>query len=467
MWAKEELLAKMARIIDLAHEAGTKCEVLFMATKENNIRSALGEAHQAFDIEPMQFCLRLRRGNRYINVNLPGSSLREARRLIQQNAAALEYLEPTEYLPGLVSQPQRLPEVIYELQESPSQDFHDPEWKVRAFQKFQKINSGWETSGRFYTITTQTAVMNSLGLARYHTTSYCGISLTASKLRRGGQQRTAYAYQCGLSPQELDVGSVIAEVLERAARLDELPVVDFLRGKLSRESDAILSPYAVRTLIQEVLRLTFTGHLVENGESFLSGKRSGCRIANRRLTMTDDWKFPGVVRVPFDFEGRTRQRVPLIEQGHFGRPTFDSMAAKMAKRRSTGHSGGELGSGRPECVVIDGGAYTHDSLVAQSDQPTVVVSGLHYPTLTYEKKAVFSADTNHGTFLVEGGKWRGIIETPLRVRMKAFDAFKRIDGLTGAVPLFDDEDDGMEFPATYIVPSMRIRSAISFLHSAS
>ncbi len=455
----------MRRIVSIARQEGVDCEVMYEGTTESTMRSALGQVSHVSEINPSEFTIRLRSKRRYIDFSIPCHSTGTIRESMREHIALLPHLPVAVHLPRMVKQPRRLPEVTQGLQAGALDTIHDTAFKVEAFARMQRPPAGWTTSGRLYVAGGEIAVANSIGLERYHTWNYAALSVIVSR-RRKGKQLTAYAYGTALLPADLDVEGIIEEAFGQASLTDSLPVVDFFGDRFTRRCDVILSPYATHTLLEEVLPIEFTGYALDTGTSFLSNLRPGAKVASAAVTITEDWKHAGMVPVPFDFLGQTRQRVPLIERGRYREVLWDSMAAKIANSRSTGHSYLETGDARPYCMVMDGGKENHADLVTRSIRPTVIITYLHYPAISYAKKAILTATTLHGTFLVEHGKYVGVITTPLRLRIPSLEALRRIDGIGKPVLIRDDERYGIDFPLSYFVPELRLRHAVSFLNSA-
>jgi len=71
------------------------------------------------------------------------------------------------------------------------------------------------------------------------------------------------------------------------------------------------------------------------------------------------------------------------------------------------------------------------------------------------REAVFTATTRHGTFLVEDGTYKAVCP-PLRLRIRSFQALERIDGMTPVKLFVEQENYGMYYPTSVVVPAMRL-----------
>lgn len=470
MWGKERLLDIMDNITRIARHEGVACEAIYTGAAENTMRSACGQAHQVSSIDSGEITVRLREGKRFIEFTLPQYTANAIRQRIRTNLRLLAQQRPNEHLGNMVRPPARAIEVIRGLQQNPPNDFHDPARKADIFEALHLRTASatkWEVSARIYTVSTETVVANTAELLRYYTARYCGFAVTANTRKRR-RTLTAYAQRCAQTLGQLPTEEVFSEVVDRISLIDRLPFVEiFNGGKQSMRRDTILSPYAVQALLDGVTSFTFAGDCVDDRVSYLTGLRQGRRVADKSFTLTDDWQHPDVVPLPFDYEGRSRKRVCLIEKGQYRNLVWDAMSANKSKRKNakpTGHSFWEPGSGVPACQVIQAGEKTYAELVESSMRPTLAVTFLHYPALSYPREGVLTASAVHGTFLIKDGRYQAVVANPLRVRIATFDALQNVDGITKAIPIYDWENYGIAFPFSYVVPAMRIKSSVLFLN---
>ncbi|OHA49127.1 MAG: hypothetical protein A2991_04125 [Candidatus Terrybacteria bacterium RIFCSPLOWO2_01_FULL_58_14] len=447
MRGKEETLSLLACAVDEARRAGVEGEANIEAYRESTMRSAWGEVHQTPVAEAAVLRVEVRDGLRAATVEIAETSQQAIREAIARGCALLSDVPENPYLPDLANQPENLPEEILGLQEL--LDFSDDlAIKERAFDRIRRASQGTALTGsaRFFTAGCEKGVANTAGLSRYHTASHAFLALVVSETAG----LSSYAERAAEVPSAVDVEGAIEEAFSRAALMQRLPVLDpFADGKGSRAYDAIFTHYAVGEWLW-YLSWSFDGLSIHERTSYLGGRKLGDIIAGSNVTLAEDWRHLEVVALPFDYEGRTSQRVPFIEHGRFRGAVYDGMSAKKAGVESTGHSGGA------RCLVLQGGEKTFDELIALSDRPTVIATFLNYPGMPDEREAVFTATTRYGTFFAEDGKARAVCP-PLRLRVRSFDALSRIEGMTPSHLLRGQENYGMFEPVSFVIPAMRIR----------
>lgn len=186
-------------------------------------------------------------------------------------------------------------------------------------------------------------------------------------------------------------------------------------------------------------------------------------LTSALVTLTDDTYAPGMIRVPFDFEGRDRRRLPIIEAGVARGVAHDVSTARALGSRTTGHAlpkGAGTGPA-PQHLVMAGGSSSAAEIIASTERG-ILVSRLHgFVSPLSGKQGFLSGTTRDGVFLVERGK----ITTPirnLRWRDRIFEAFGRIDAISSEREMhFTDE---LPFPTQTLVPTVRL-SRFNFVDS--
>lgn len=450
MHGKTKTLEILSSAISQAKKSGFEAEAVWHAYREQTMRSAWGEVHQTPSALAGVLSLRLRDGLRAASVTTAECGSRSIRDAVKRCIVLLREVPENPYLPELLSQPQDLPEEELDMQDI-VEDPEDLSVKERAFQEIRQSSQGTDLQGsaRFFTAGCELAVANTRGLARYHTASYSFLSLVVT----GERGLSSYADRAAAFPRDVDVASAIEEAFSRAALMRELPFIDpFHEVNSSISYDAVFSHYAVGEWLYWLSMSSFNGLDYTEGRSFLSGRRIGERVTGTNVTIHDDWRNPLVIPLPFDFEGHSRQRLPIIEEGVWRSVPYDAMTARKAGVSCTGHSGSV-----PLCVVMQGGDESFEELVERTAEPAIVATYFNYPSMPDTREGIFTATTRHGTFLVEDGKYRAVCP-PLRLRVRSFDALSRIDGMTSSRLIRGQENYGMFYPKSLVVPAVRIRN---------
>jgi PmbA protein len=128
----------------------------------------------------------------------------------------------------------------------------------------------------------------------------------------------------------------------------------------------IFTPNGVASSIITPLMAAFNGKIVMEGASPL-GNKIGQKIFDEKLHLFDDTTVsyqPG--SRPFDDEGVSSCRLPLIEAGIPKNFLYDLKTAALAKTRSNGHGGrgGGLPSPTPGAFVFNNGDIPTESMIA-------------------------------------------------------------------------------------------------------
>lgn len=181
----------------------------------------------------------------------------------------------------------------------------------------------------------------------------------------------------------------------------------------------------------------------------------GQQLTSKHVTLVDDTHATGMIRVPFDFEGLDRVRLPLIEAGVVQGIAHDLSTARTLGASSTGHALPKAaGTGpTPQHLVMAAGDTSAADIIASTERG-LLVSRLHgFVSPLSGKQGFLSGTTRDGVFLVERGK----ITTPirnLRWRDRIFEAFSRIDAVSTEREMhFTDE---LPFPTQTLVPTVRL-----------
>lgn len=181
----------------------------------------------------------------------------------------------------------------------------------------------------------------------------------------------------------------------------------------------------------------------------------GWKLTSERFTLVDDFRAPGMVRVPFDFEGRDRKRLEIVVAGVANEIAHDVGTAAVLGAESTGHALPKTaGFGpSPQHLALEAGDTSVADMIASMDLG-ILVSRIHgFVSPLSGKQGFLSGTTRDGVFLVEKGSIAAPIRN-LRWRDRIFDAFGTISAVSREREMhFTDE---LLFPTQTLVPTIRL-----------
>ncbi|KKW13468.1 MAG: hypothetical protein UY53_C0013G0010 [Parcubacteria group bacterium GW2011_GWA2_50_10] len=202
----------------------------------------------------------------------------------------------------------------------------------------------------------------------------------------------------------------------------------------------------------------FNGLFVEHGESFISDK-VGQQVMGENITIADD---PADNRnkgmgFPFDFEGRPRKKIVLVEQGIAKRALYDSALAAEWGKEATCNAlppSSRSEGAAPFDLVIEGGNTSVEEMIKHSKEPTLWITKLHYPGMKHYQTATMTGVAQHGVFLVENGKVVSPVEN-VRFEENIPEALKRVEALSESRLVFDPLSPSL--PSGVVAPAMKIK----------
>jgi predicted Zn-dependent protease len=253
---------------------------------------------------------------------------------------------------------------------------------------------GFAAAGAFETMANEVAVANTHGQFCWAPTTLASLTTVVT----GGDGGSGFAEVFGSAAGGIDP----AELGRRAS--DKAVASQRPRDLEAGRYTVVLEPSAVSTLVGFLAWIGFGGRVLAEGRSCFSG-REDTRVAAEAVTIVDDAMAPGTLGIPFDFEGVTRSRVPLIERGVFRGGVHDLRTAKQVGARTTGHA---LPSPNPEGpfplnLVMEPGDATVDDMVADTERG-VLVTRFHYSNVVHAVESTITGMTRDGTFLIEDGE---------------------------------------------------------------
>jgi len=137
----------------------------------------------------------------------------------------------------------------------------------------------------------------------------------------------------------------------------------------------IFTPNGVASALMSPLVLAFNGKSVLEGASPLKDKL-GEQVFDKKLSLWDDATIAyGVGSYPFDDEGVSSQRLPLVTNGVVTNFLYDLQTAALAGTRSTGNgqrAGGGFPSPAISSLILNGGDVSFQAMVEDMKEGLIV-----------------------------------------------------------------------------------------------
>lgn len=320
--------------------------------------------------------------------------------------------------------------------------------KIVNVAKKQKLTA----AGIFSNSESVEAVLNSRGLAGYHTQTSSEISVTMLGGDSSGWQKFNSPDVRNLNPVAL------AETAARKALQSAKPR-ELNAGKYT----VILEPAAVLDLVGFMF-WDFGGMAILDQRSFLNN-RVGTQVFGANITVWDDVSHPLQSGAPFDGEGVRRQRVQLVDKGVvkrlvYARSTAKKMreseyAAKVGLVEPTGHGfplPNEIGEA-PINIVFEGPAQAQskgvDQMIAGTERG-VLVTRLWYIREVDPYEKILTGMTRDGTFYIEDGQLKHGIRN-FRFNESLLHMLSNVEEMGTPVRASGEESFDM------VVPAMKVR----------
>jgi len=137
----------------------------------------------------------------------------------------------------------------------------------------------------------------------------------------------------------------------------------------------IFTPHGVASALMSPLVLAFNGKAVFEGASPLKDKL-GEQVFDKKLSLWDDATIAyGVGSYPFDDEGVSSQRLPLVTNGVVANFLYDLQTAALAGTKSTGN-GQRVGGGFPSpaisSLILGGGDVSFQAMMEDMKEGLIV-----------------------------------------------------------------------------------------------
>ncbi len=258
-------------------------------------------------------------------------------------------------------------------------------------------------------------MVNSLGTEQFGKVSEYRFSLTAA----AANGRSGWSQAAGRDIEKFDF-AVAQRALDKASYPGEATTLQ------AGQYTVILEPDAVANFLLFLAFLGFGGKTLYQKRSYMSDK-IGQQIMAPIITITEDPMNPQMQYTPFDYEGVTRKKVVMVENGIARDGVYDSYFAKLAGKTSTGNAlapDNNYGP-YPKAMVLDGGNKTVDEMI-KSTPSGIYITRFWYLNFLNPMKTMVTGYTRDGTFLIEDGK----ITKPMadmRVQQSMVEAFSNAE----------------------------------------
>jgi PmbA protein len=306
------------------------------------------------------------------------------------------------------------------------------------------------TAGIFSSAEHVEGIFNSRGLSKWHTQTLAEVSITMLAPDSSGWQKANSPDVSSLDP--LRMAETAAQKAIDSAHPAEIPA-----GKYT----VILEPSAVLDVVGFMF-WDYSGMAILDQRSFLT-TRIASQVFGENITIADDVTHPLQTGSPFDGEGITRQRVPLVENGIVKRVVYARATAERMKRSeykdkvgriaATGHGfalPNETGE-MPVNIVFAApqNPSTVDQMIASTERG-VLVTRLWYIREVDPYEKIVTGMTRDGTFLVENGKLQRGVRN-FRFNQSLIQMLSNVESMS--MPVRASGEESMDM----VVPAMQIR----------
>ncbi len=317
--------------------------------------------------------------------------------------------------------------------------------KVKDIIEMAKSKGVDRVYGAFKTEKQSLFVANSHGVRRFSRFSSSNLTTTAI-VDWENDQGFGWSESCSDDVRDIDHLDVGRNAVEKGLRNMDTEKIDL------GEYDVVLEPLAVKSILQYMDMMGFSGRRVQEERSFMVGK-FGDKIMDERVNIYDDSSDPEMIGYPFDYEGVPKQRVDLIDSGVANEVVYDSYTAGREEgKKSTGHALPMPNPISPLAmnVLMDSGDYTQEEMIEETDKG-ILVTRFNYCRPVHPVKGILTGLTRDGTWLIEDGEIKHPLNN-LRFTQNLIEAFNNIEGIGKNRELFSMG----YFPAYFKSPAVKI-----------
>jgi PmbA protein len=441
MLDQRELRALAEQVLDLS--AADETEVLLLGRATRLTRFANNYIHQNTAETGLQIRVRAALGQR-VGVAATDDSTPDGLRSVVERAVGLARLQADDpYFPGLPAPDgQVLPTDLGYVTATAG---YTAEERARAVAVVcsAAATAKQVSAGAFETGEQTVSVANSHGLWRYHHSTCANLSMVVM-----GPTGSGWGSAAASDVGEIDAQVVAGEAVQIAARAQD--PIELEPG----EYPVVLAPDAVGDILDYLGYVSFNGLAVLEGRSFLS-TRMGQQVMAPSVSIWDDGQDPTGLPLPFDYEGVSKQRVSLIQDGIGRGVVWDRRSAlKLGEgHSSTGHAEiryGNIGVGPAHLFMAPG--QTAQAELPKGIERGIWITRFWYTRVVHPLEVVMTGMTRDGTFLIENGQITRPVRN-LRFTQSYLKALAEVDAISRETRLIDG--GGL---SSVRAPAIRVRS---------
>jgi len=406
---------KLMKIIEraLSYSESDQLEVIIYSGNVALTRYSNSYIHQNISYSNTSISLRAVEGKRWgvaSTDDLSDNGIKTAVNKAKEIALSMEENPDFESLP----EPMKYKKVNVYMDEADGQSPRQRAEKVKGIIS-EVDKGGFKAAGSYKVETGEIAIGNSLGVRCYHPFSKVNVVVVSISDTSEG-----YSEESALAPSGIDHIKVASQSADTCGKSQNPQDID------PGEYDVFLTPDALSELMNWMSFVIFSGRMIYDGRSCISGK-IGEKVMGDNITIIDDGLSKDNFAFPFDFEGVPRQRLVLIDKGIAKSTCFDTIYAKKMGVKSTGHAlpKGEEIDAIPFHLQIPEGNFRQEYMISMIDRG-LYVSNFHYINgLIDPKNAVFTGMTRYGLFYIEEGKIKHPVKN-LRFTESMLKAFSNV-----------------------------------------
>ena len=189
------------------------------------------------------------------------------------------------------------------------------------------------------------------------------------------------------------------------------------------------------------------------------GDHFGEQIGPEKLTVIDDPHIAeGLESKPFDVEGTTTSKTPIIQNGVLMGLIHNTASGLLMKSKSTGNSelvdffgGSKLLAPMPTNMVYSNGNQSLDEIITECKKPTIYVTSNWYTRFTNMLEGEFSTIPRDGMFLIENGE----IKKPVR-KLRLADNLLRMSKNISAIGNNQKQIYWWEVPTPTFISTIKV-----------
>ncbi len=317
--------------------------------------------------------------------------------------------------------------------------------KVKDIIEMAKSEGIDRVYGAFQTQEQNLFIANSKGVRRF--SRFTSANLTTTAIADwDNDQGFGWSESCSDDVRDIDHMDVGSTAVEKG--LNNMETRDIDLG----EYDVVLEPLAVKSILQYMDMMGFSGKKVQEERSFMTGK-FGEKLMDERVNIYDDVSDPDMIGYPFDYEGVPKQRVDIIDEGVANEVVYDSYTAGREEgKESTGHALPMPNPMSPLAMnlLMDTGDFSQEEMIEETDKG-ILVTRFNYCRPVHPVKGILTGLTRDGTWLIEDGEVKHPLNN-LRFTQNLIEAFNNIEAIGEKRKLF-----AMGFyPAYFAAPALKI-----------